>query len=240
MSEIVQNPSFTTTHWSVVLNARGNSQNSADSLARLCATYWYPLYAFVRHRGFNKEEAEDLTQEFFARLLAGKFLESVDPAKGKFRSFLLASMKYFLANEWDKSQTQKRGAGLKLISLDAQDPETRYKLEPVTDLTPEKLYERRWALTVIERTFAQLRADYTAPEKQRWFDRIKPLLLGEPGESTYAEIATELETNEGALKVAVHRLRQRFGQTLRNIIAETIADPADVESEIAHLIAALG
>jgi RNA polymerase sigma factor (sigma-70 family) len=235
MSGIPHNASFTTTHWSVVLNARGSSQSAADSLGRLCATYWYPLYAFARHRGYNKEEAEDLTQEFFARLLAGKFLEGVDPAKGKFRTFLLASMKYFLANEWDKAQTQKRGGGLKTISFDAEDPETRYKLEPVTDLSPEKLYERRWALIVIEQTFADLRKG----EKQPWFDAVKPLLLGEPDAETYAETAAKLQTTEGALKVAVHRLRQRFGQTLRAIIAETISDPADVESEIAHLIAAL-
>ena len=225
-------PAFTTTHWTVVLQARGDSPGAADSLGRLCAAYYYPLYAFVRQRGKSKEEAEDLTQEFFVRLCSGNFLDKVHPAKGKFRSFLLASVKNFLANEWDKARAQKRGGGCVVLSLD-EDYEGRYQLEPVDDASPDKLFERRWALAVLEQSYERVREEMG--ERREWFEALKPTLMGE-AEGSYREIAAKLNASEGAVKVAVHRLRQKFAHALRQMIAETLEDPREVEDELRYLI----
>jgi RNA polymerase sigma-70 factor (ECF subfamily) len=229
---------FTATRWTVVLAAARGQQTSsraAEAMAELCRVYWYPLYAYVRRRGHDTHEAEDLTQEFFLQLLAKEFLAGVDREKGKFRAFLLASLKHFLANERDRSQAQKRGGGQIVIPLDARSAETRYQLEPSHDLTPEKLFERQWALTVLELVLARLQAEFAAYGKQTVFEQLKPFLTGSRASTGYAEVAAKLGMTEGAVKVTVHRLRRRYRQLLRQEIAETVAGPDDVDEEIRHL-----
>ena len=229
---------FRTTHWSVVL-AAGQQDSSAGSqaLARLCAIYWYPLYAYVRRRGQAVHEAEDLIQEFFARLLQRDFLQNVSPDKGRFRSFLLASLKNFLANEWRRAQTQKRGGGIAPISLDGQRAESRYQLEPIDTAAPEALFERRWALTLMEQVMTRLRQEHARNEKADLFDELKIFLTGEGKSMTYAELAAKHGVSESAVKMAVLRLRHRYGELLRLEIAQTVATPKEVEEEIRHLIA---
>src|SRR5262245_52763539 len=229
---------FATTHWSVVLEASDIAAPGAqEALEKLCHTYWYPLYAYVRRCGNGMPEAEDLTQEFFARLLRGNFLQNVSPDKGRFRSFLLASLKNFLANEWDRTQTQKRGGGLSPIPLDWQNAENRYALEPIDTATPETLYERRWALTLMEQVMCRLRQEYTQNQKGELFDELKGFLSGEAKPITYAQLAAQHGVSESAVKMSVLRLRQRYGELLRQEIAQTIATPEEVEEEIRHLIA---
>ena len=231
---------FAPTRWTLVAAAgRRSSPNSQQALATLCETYWYPLYAYVRRRGHSPEDAQDLTQAFFAKLIARQDLGAVDRAKGKFRSFLLASLKHFLANEWDKRQAQKRGGGHTFIALDAQSAETRYALEPAHDLTADKLFERRWALTLLDEALQQLRAQYAAAGKERLFELLKATLTGECSTIPYSAIAAQLGLTEGAVKVAVHRLRQRYRDQLRAEIAHTVAGPAEVEDEVRHLFAVL-
>jgi RNA polymerase sigma factor (sigma-70 family) len=231
---------FATTHWSVVVAARdGDSPQARDALAALCGTYWYPLYAFVRRQGNSADAAQDLTQEFFARLLEKDFLAVVDREKGKFRSFLLAACKHFLSNERDRARAQKRGGGRQPLSIDARDAESRYLLEPADPLTPEKLFERRWALTLLEQVLARLRDEFGRAGKEQLFDRLKSYLTGAPDGASYAEAASELEMSEGAVKVAVHRLRRRYRDLLHDEIARTTDSPADVDDEIRCLFAAL-
>lgn len=233
---------FAETHWSLVLHAQrgGDSARAGDALASLCQTYWYPLYAFVRRQGHSPHDAQDLTQEFFTRLLAKNWLAGVDRTKGRFRSFLLASMKHFLANEWDKSQAQKRGGGThNFLPLDAVTAENRYSLEPVDNTTADKLYERRWALTLLDSTLARLREEFVADGKAGQFDDLKFTLTGGRGDTPYAELATKFGSTEGAVKVTVHRLRQRYRDVLRAQIAETVESAAEVEEELRHLFAAL-
>jgi RNA polymerase sigma factor (sigma-70 family) len=231
---------FATTHWSLVLAARDRADPGArDALASLCALYWYPLYAYVRRRGRRADEAHDLTQEFFARLLAKDFLAGVDRSKGRFRSFLLAAFNHFLANERDHARAKKRGGGRAVLSLDAADAEGRYRAEPADGLTPENLFERRWALTLLQEVMARLRADYDAKAKGRLFDRLRGFLVGEKG-AGYREVADELGLSEGAVKVAVHRLRQRYRELLHEEIGRTVATPEEIEEEIRELFAALG
>lgn len=230
---------FLTTRWSLVLAAQGGDAPGAEAaLATLCQTYWYPLYAFVRRHGHSPHDAQDLTQEFFARLLTRNYLAQVAREKGKFRSFLLAAMKHFLANEWDRARTLKRGGGQTIISLDA-DAETRYQLEPVETTTAETLYERRWALTLLERVMDQLRADYARQGKADHYDALKACLTGTRESAPYAELATRLGLTEGAVKTMVHRLRKRYRELLRAEIAQTVTTPAEVEDEIRHLRAVL-
>jgi len=231
---------FAPTRWSVVLAAgRSQSTEARNALEELCRTYWPPLYAFIRRNGHSSEDAEDLAQEFFALFLEKKFLESVDPAKGRFRSFLLASLKHFLANQWDKSRAQKRGGGRQALSLDRASAETSYTIEAVENLSPDKVYERRWALTLLERVLRRLREEYVAEGKSRQFEALKSALTGDRGSLPYAELAASLETSEGAIKVAVYRLRQRYRQILRDEIAQTVATPEEIEDEIRALFAAL-
>src|SRR5262245_14079571 len=236
-STLAGSADFRTTHWSVVLTAgHQNSPASSQALAKLCSTYWYPLYAYVRRRGHDAHQAEDLTQEFFARLLQRNFLQNVSPDKGRFRSFLLASLKNFLANEWDRTQTQKRGSGVAPIPLDQLSAESRYQLEPIDGATPEVLYERRWALTLIEQVMTRLRQEYVRSEQADLFDELKFLLLVEGKSMKYAEWAAKHDVRESAVKMAILRLRQRYFQLLRLEIAHTVSTPEEVEEEIQHLI----
>jgi RNA polymerase sigma-70 factor (ECF subfamily) len=232
---------FAATRWTLVLAAaRGNvTPRAAEAMAELCRVYWYPLYAYVRRRGHDTHEAEDLTQEFFLRLLAKNYLTGIDREKGKFRAFLLAAFKHFLANEWDRSQAKKRGGGKTPLPISAADAENRYRLEPWHDLTPEKLFERRWALTVLDNVLVRLQLALAFEGKQSVFDRLKPFLTGgrEPG--GYTSAAAELGMTEGAVKTAVHRLRRRYRQLLRDEIAQTVAGPEEIDDEIQHLLSCL-
>jgi RNA polymerase sigma-70 factor (ECF subfamily) len=223
----------------VVLTAgHGSSPQAGRALEELCRAYWYPLYAYVRRRGHSPHEAEDLTQEFFARLLAKNYLAAVDREKGKFRSFLLASLKHFLANEWDRARAAKRGGGQPHLSLDIQTAETRYRSEPADDLTAEKLLDRQWALALLDQVLSRLQAEFVADGKKKQFDELKVWLTEGKGATSYAEAAAKLGTTEGAVKVAVHRLRRRYRELLREEISHTVATPAEIEEEIRHLFAA--
>jgi len=230
---------FHTTSWSLVVAAAKLSEESADAaLAKLCQLYWYPIYAFVRRRGYSQEDAKDLTQEFFSRVLEKNYLEDADPSRGRFRSFLLAAVRHFLANEWNRQRAQKRGGGLHTIALDAQTAEGRYCAEPASQENPEKLYERQWALALLEQVMASLRQEYVLDGRLDDFEKLAPLLTG-TAEVPYVQLAQQWNTSEGAVKVAVHRVRKRYRELLRQKIGETLVDPADVEDEIRFLISAL-
>jgi RNA polymerase sigma-70 factor (ECF subfamily) len=232
---------FQTTHWSIVLLAgQHRSQLSAEALEKLCRSYWFPLYAYVRCKGHDAEEAEDLTQEFFLRLLEKDYLTHADRSKGKFRSFLLTALNHFLVNDWRRAQAVKRGSGQAPISFDDPSAECRYALEPASHLTPERLYERRWALTLLDAALGRLRDEYTAAGAGRQFERLRGFLTTEAGESHHATVAAELGTTAGAVGVAVHRLRRRYRELVRAEIANTIASQAEVEEEIRWLFAAVG
>ena len=232
---------FATTHWSVVLTAqRTDTTRAQDALAKLCQTYWYPLYAFVRRQGHSPHDAQDLTQEFFARLLAKNYLAGVAPEKGNFRSFLLAAMKHFLANEWDRAHAAKRGGGQAIISLDDTDAEERYQLEPVDNMTADKLFDRRWVLTLLEQVMTRLRSEYAELGNAELYAKLKDNLAGSRESAPYSQLATELKMSEGAVKVAVHRLRARYREMLREEIAQTVSNQAEVDEEIHHLFALLG
>ncbi len=225
---------FATTHWSVVLAAgMEESPLAADALERLCRTYWYPIYAYVRRRGHEASGAQDLTQEFFFRLLRKNYLAQADPHKGKFRSFLLVAVNYFLANEWDRARALKRGGRVTFLSLD-DTAEQRYLQEPATDLSPERIYEQSWAVALLGKALGRLREECAVTGKANRFDRLKVLLTGEKPSVTYAELATSLDTTEAALKMAVQRLRRRYGELLREEIAHTVAGPEQIEDELRH------
>jgi DNA-directed RNA polymerase specialized sigma24 family protein len=231
---------FRPTHWSVVREAgQRDSPRAAEALEKLCRSYWFPLYAYVRRKGYAVEEAEDLTQEFFLQILEKEFLSRADRAKGKFRSFLLGALEHFLAKEWRRAHRQKRGGGRKLISLDAQPAESRYRLEPFHELTAEKVYNQSWALTLLEQAVTALKAEWVGGGKGQLFEELKCRLHGEAGEEPYAELAQRLGMTEGALRMAVLRMRKRYGELLRAEIAQTVADPAEVDGEIRFLFAAL-
>jgi RNA polymerase sigma factor (sigma-70 family) len=233
-------PLFVTTRWSVVLAAgHGDTTRAADALAHLCETYWYPLYAYARRQGWSPPDAQDLTQEFFARLLAGNWIGEADRQRGRFRSFLLSAMKHFMANEWNKAQTQKRGGGQTILSLNDDAAEHRYRLEPAEQVTPESLFERRWALTLLEGVLARLEEEYRSEGKQGWFEAMRPALTTDRGDLNYAEIAERLGIAETAGRVAVHRLRQRYRQLIRAEVAGTVASPEEVEAEMHHLFEVL-
>ena len=233
---VVGQPLFATTHWSVVLAAADEeTPEAAAALERLCRTYWYPLYAYVRREGHSPEDAQDLTQEFFATLLRRDSLAHVAPEKGRFRSFLLAAMRHFLSDQRDRARTVKRGGRVEILSLDAQEAEDRYRLEPVDRLDAEKIYERRWAMTLIEQALARLREESAAAGKAELFERLRRFVVGE-SEATWGEAASELGLTEGAMKAAVHRLRERYRVLLRDEIAHTVADPAEIEEEVRYLI----
>ncbi len=231
---------FTTTHWSVVLSAqqKGSPQASV-ALETLCRTYWYPLYAFVRRQGRNPLDAQDLTQEFFARLLEKDYLQAVERERGKFRTFLLMAMKRFLMNEWKQAHAQKRGGGCVTLSLDdGQTAETRYLMETGGSLSAEKLYDRRWAVTLLDRVLERLGREFAAGGKGAVFEQLKGYLMAEKGGVPYAEAAAALGMSEGALKVAVHRLRLRFRELFREEVAHTVSFPSEVDEEIRFLLEA--
>ncbi len=217
--------------------AAGHAHTAAsrEALASLCEAYWYPLYAYVRRWGFGPDEAQDLTQEFFTRLLEKHYLRDADPSRGRFRSFLLASLKHFLSNERDKAAAVKRGGRVNIIALEIETAEGMYQLEPPDADTPEKVFERRWALTLLERTLRRLREEFAAGGRQEMFSRLEGYLTGERETLPYAQLAQELGMSEGAVKVAVHRLRKRFGALLRDEIGETVSDSAQVDDEVREL-----
>lgn len=230
---------FVTTHWSVVLTAgRSDTPRARGALETLCQTYWHPLYAYVRRRGYSPEDAQDLTQEFFARLLERNAVATVAPEKGRFRSFLLASLNHFLADEWDKARAQKRGGG-KVITLDLQSAETRLGEIPAENFTPEKAFEHRWAITLLEQVYQRLGEEYRAEGKGALFDTLRVALAGKSDAAPYAELARQLRMSEGAVKVAVHRLRQRYRALLRETIADTVSGPEEVEDELRYLFRTL-
>jgi RNA polymerase sigma factor (sigma-70 family) len=236
----VPDGAFPTTHWSVVLSAGGGSwPNAQAALERLCRAYWYPLYFYVRRHGRSVEEAQDLTQEFFVRLLQKGYLRHPDPARGRFRSFLLTALKRFLVNDWEKGRAARRGDGQPVISWDQRETETRFLAEPTDQSTPEKAFEKRWAVTVLEHVLERLRGEFTASGKAERFERLKVLLWGEKGSPPYAGVAAELGLTEAALKVAVHRLRKRYRELLRAEVAHTVARPEEVDDELRHLIAVI-
>jgi RNA polymerase sigma factor (sigma-70 family) len=231
---------FPTTRWSMVLSAgEGSLPNAQAALERLCRAYWYPLYAYVRRQGRSVEQAQDLTQEFFARLMQKDYLRCPDPARGRFRSFLLTSLKRFLINDWEKGRAAKRGEGQPLFSWDQRETETRFLAEPADQSTPEKAFEQRWALTLLEQVLGRLREEFMALGQADRFERLKDLLWGEKDAPPYAGVAAELGLTEGALKVAVHRLRQRYRELLRAEVADTVARPEEVDDELRHLIAVI-
>jgi RNA polymerase sigma-70 factor (ECF subfamily) len=232
---------FATTHWSWIQAAQdGSSSRARDALAALCAAYWYPLYAYVRHCGHKPDDAQDLTQEFFARLLDKDYLRSADRARGRFRSFLLAALQHFLCNEYDRAKARKRGGGKRVLSLDLDDAETRYRREPAERMTAERLFERRWALTLLDHVLARLEAEWTKAGKSELFHALKAHLTGEKDKQVYHSLATTCATTEGAIKVTVHRLRRRYRELLREEIGRTLQDPAGVDEEIQELFAVLG
>jgi RNA polymerase sigma factor (sigma-70 family) len=231
---------FGTTHWSVVL-AAGDQAHShcAEALQSLCQTYWFPLYAFVRRQDIQPDEALDLTQGFFARLLEKEWLAAADPERGRFRNFLMASIKHFMGHEWARQRAKKRGGGCCHFSLDRDSAETRYRLEPLDDRTPEQMYERQWALTVLEQVMTGLRQDYETRGKGEQFDALKSCLALGSQQQSYAELAVRLNSSEGAVRVMVHRLKQQYRKILRRQIAQTVNSAEEVESEIRHLFQAL-
>jgi RNA polymerase sigma-70 factor (ECF subfamily) len=233
-------PQFHTTHWSLIAAAAGESgETTRAALEELCHAYWYPLYAFIRRRGHSPDDARDLAQEFFATLLERGYLSDADPDRGRFRSFLLTAAARFVAKERDKAAAQKRGGGKKHLSLDFADGESRYQREPADNWTPERIFERRWALTLLERTIARMRQDYEADGKLSQFDILKVYLTGESGAPPLRQVAEQLETTEGAVKAAVHRLRHRYRDLLREEIAQTVAAKQDIDDELAVLLSAL-
>jgi RNA polymerase sigma factor (sigma-70 family) len=221
------------------MQAGTDSPQAHQALETLCRNYWYPLYAYVRRQGHSAHDAQDLTQAFFARLLEKNYLADVQREKGRFRSFLLASLKHFLANEWDREQALKRGGGKRLIALDDDSAESRYKLEPKDDLSADKIYERRWALTLLDQVLTKLRGEFEKDGKLDQFEALKQYLSGGRTSVSYAQAADKLGMNEGAIKVAVHRLRKRYRKLLRAEIAQTVATASEVEAEIRYLFAAL-
>jgi RNA polymerase sigma factor (sigma-70 family) len=225
---------FGETRWSLVLAAQGGDE-AQPALAELCELYWYPLYAFVRHSGYSPEESEDLTQEFFARLLSKNWLASVDKTKGRFRAFLLATMKHFLANEWRRNQAEKRGGKLSIVRLDVDQAEERYHREPADNLSPDLLFERRWALTIIENVFSMLRSEMEDAGKSELFETLKDLLSPDSRHLSYAEAGARLGLTEDAVKMTVYRLRKRYRDLLRAHIAATVSTNAEIDAEIRDL-----
>jgi RNA polymerase sigma-70 factor (ECF subfamily) len=231
---------FATTHWSIVLAAAHDSRPDAQAaLATLCETYWYPLYAYVRRLGHKTEDAQDLVQGFFAALLEKHYVKAADRERGRFRSFLLTALKRFLSKQRERAHARKRGGTARPVSLDFESGEGRYSLEPSHNVTPEAIFERRWALTVLERAIVRLRQTYADAGKAESFESLKAFLTGETDAPPYEQVARDLAMSEGAVKIAVHRLRRRYRDLLRAEIAQTVADPQDVEEELKYLLAVL-
>lgn len=231
---------FRTTHWSSVLHAADSNDPYAEaSLSRLCQTYWYPLYYYIRRLGHSPEDAQDLTQEFLARLVHKEYLKGVKQEPAKFRSFLLVALKRFLANEWDRAHRLKRGGGKELVSFEAQDTENRFLAEPVDPMSPEKAFERRWALALLSQVLSRLEAEFCASNKGSLFQELKGLLSGEETGDSYAELGQRFGMSEANVKVTVHRLRRRYRELLREEVAATVNSPEQINEEIRQLFAAL-
>jgi RNA polymerase sigma factor (sigma-70 family) len=238
MQTMVGSSEFPTTRWTLVVAAADPQRKEARSaLVSLCDGYWYPLYAYLRRRGYRADQAQDLTQEFFIRVLEGRYLDRADPEKGRFRAFILTSLKFFVADEEDRQRAHKRGGGA-VLPLEMSSGEDRYQREPAHDETPERIFERRWALSVLDRVVEKLRNEFVQHGRPEHFDQLKMFLLGK-SDAPYAALAREMNTSEGALKVAIHRLRKRYRELFREEIADTVADPGEVESELRFLAAAL-
>jgi RNA polymerase sigma-70 factor (ECF subfamily) len=228
---------FTTTHWSVVLEAQGESPTAQEALEKLCRIYWRPIYGFVRRQGVGPEDAEDITQGFFALVLERKDLNTVRKEKGRLRSYLLTAVKHFLADEWRQAIAIKRGKGQRLIPLDDIRERERIELEPSENLTADQIYERRWAFTVLERVMERLRDEYRSAGNVQFFDQMKKMLMNEPDRPSQAQVASEFDMTENAVKQAFYRFRQRYQRLLREEIANTVATLGDIEDELRHLIA---
>jgi RNA polymerase sigma-70 factor (ECF subfamily) len=232
---------FTTTHWSIVLTARDPAcPQAADALEKLCRSYWYPLYAFVRRQGHDESSAKDLTQGFFARLLEKNFLAQVDQDRGKFRSFLLASLKHYMADERDKERAQKRGGGQIPLSLDETVGEDRYRAEPVDVMDAEKLYERRWALTLLDQAKERLKKEYLTAGKSQMYARLQAFDVGGGDNPAYADVAVDIGLSESGLRTAIFRMRQRYRELVREEVAQTVRSQQEVDEEIRHLIVVVG
>lgn len=230
---------FNTTHWSVVhLAGQKDSPDAASALEQLCRTYWYPLYAYARRQGHSPPDGQDLTQQFFAVFLEKKYFGLANPERGRFRSFLLASFKHFLANDYHRNRTAKRGGRFAFISLD-DTSETRFRNEPAGEASPDKLFEQAWVLTLLEKVMKDLHQEYVGAGKGNVFDVLGIFLSGEKSEATYEEIGNRLQMSESAVKMAVSRLRRRYGELLRREIAHTLTGPTTVEDELGHLMDAL-
>ena len=228
---------FVTTHWSVVLSAgRTETPRARHALERLCQTYWYPLYAYVRRRGYSAHDAQDLTQGFFACLLERQSLATADPNKGRFRSFMLGAMNYFLATEWAKMQTQKRGGGREIFSLDLASAEQRLDLEPGGNSTPDRVFDKEWATALLDKVLNQLEAEFRREGKSALFGTLKQTLAGSRDAQPYAALAGKLRMNEGTVKTAVHRLRKRYRRLLEAEIADTVTSADEVREEMAYLL----
>jgi len=239
-SEEAVKADFSTTQWSRVLSARDGSDSEARrALESLCQTYWYPLYVFVRRQGYDQDVARDLTQAYFAELLEKNFLKDVEPGLGRFRSFLLASLKHFLTHERDRAKALKRGGGAQTISLEATTTDPYYPDTATDHLTPEELFERQWALTVLDRAMERVRQDAHKSGGNAQFETLKPHLTGGTGRTSYKRVAIELALSEGAVRAAVLRLRKRYGKALRTEIAETVADPSEIDDEIRRLLSVI-
>ena len=239
--EAAHRPAFVTTHWSVVLTAgRSDTIRARDALAKLCQTYWYPLYAYVRRRGYSPEDAKDLTQEFFARLLGGHSLANVDPSRGKFRSFMLGAMNHCLADESAKMRAQKRGSGRPPISLDLAIAEQRFELEAADIATPDKAFDQQWATALLNEVLNRLESEYGREGKVELFAALRQTLIGTRESQPYAVLAQQLGLNEGAVRTAVHRLRKRYRELIRVEIANTVSSPEEVDEEIRYLFRVSG
>jgi RNA polymerase sigma-70 factor (ECF subfamily) len=231
---------FTKTHWSVVLQAaQAGTPQAEAALEKLCRTYWRPLYEYVRRRGYGPHDAQDMTQEFFARLLTKPFLSNVGPERGRFRSFLLASMNHFLANEWDRARAEKRGGKVNFISLDEASPEGGFAKDDLLDVNAERAFARRWAMVLLSEAMRRLQAETSSAGKSALFGRLKGFLEAEPAPGEYARVAADLGWTQGAVAVAVHRLRSRYRELLTEEVAETVAGPDEVADELRQLFAAL-
>lgn len=239
-SGVVPNAQMLTTQWGLVTRAsQHGSPEGVEALNRLCRIYWYPLYAHVRRNGQNPHDAQDLTQAFFARLLEGGYLQLADRNQGRFRTFLLSSLKNFLINEWKKENRERRGGGQKLVSLDEETAETRFAAEAIVEQPPDSLYDRGWAATLLDRALTSLRSEYEQAGKLGLFERLKVFVWGDKNALSYAEMATQLNMTEVAVKVSVHRLRQRYGELLRGEVAQTVSTLDEVNEELRYLLSVI-
>lgn len=239
-SGVDQVSTFATTHWSLVLRAGDtHSPQSMAALERLCRTYWFPLFAFIHRWGHSEEDAKDLTQKFFASLLARNDFRTVNASKGRFRTFLLVSLTHFLSNERDRAHATKRGGGQTAISFDEMTPEQWRRYEPATNLSPDQLFDQRWAMTLLSAGLKRLEAEMFAAGKQQQFQALKAFLTNEPAEGEYAAVAHRIGGTNQSVAVAVHRLRQRYRELVRAEVAQTVSSPLEVEEEMRHLRAAL-